>query len=112
MTVFLAWFVFPLVLALLSLGCGLLLERASGMRLPGTLLLPAGFLVITIGTYFAHMFNGTARLATPFVVALTIAGYVLSPPWKRFELDRWAAGAAVAVYWVFAAPVVLAGATF
>jgi hypothetical protein len=112
MTVLLAWVVFPLVLSLLSLGCGLLLEKASGLRLPGTLLLPGGFIVFSIATYFAHMATATASLATPFVVALAIAGYALSPPWKRFDLDRWAAGMAVAVYWVFAAPVVLAGATF
>src|SRR6478735_8537188 len=112
MTLVLAWIVFPLVLGLLSLGCGLLLERASGMRMPGTLLLPGGFIVISIAAYFAHMRTATPSLATPLVVALAIAGYALSPPWKRFELDRWAAGAAAGVYWVFAAPVVLVGATF
>ncbi len=77
------------------------------MRMPGTLLLPGGFIVISIAAYFAHMSDATAPLATPLVVALAIAGYALSPPWKRFELDRWAAGAAAGVYWVFAAPVVL-----
>ncbi len=112
MTLFLAWVVFPLVLGALSLGCGLLLEKASATRLPGTLLLPGGFIVISLAAYFAHMSDATARLATPLVIVLAIAGYVLSPPWKRFELDRWAAGSAAAVYWVFAAPVVLVGATF
>src|SRR3974377_1672163 len=112
MTLFLAWIVFPIVLALLSLGCGLLLEKASGLRLPGTLLLPGGFFVISIATYFAHMSSKTASLATPLVVALAIAGYVLSPPRKRFQIDAWAAGAAAGIYWVFAAPVVLNGVTF
>ena len=92
MTLVLAWIVFPLVLGLLSLGCGLLLERASGMRIPGTLLLPGGFIVISIAAYFAHMNNATASLATPLVVALAIAGYALSPPWKRFEPWRSARG--------------------
>lgn len=112
MTLFLAWIVFPIVLGLLCLGCGLLLEAASSMRLPGTLLLPGGFIVIAIATYFAHMRDDTASLATPLVVVLAIAGYALSRPWKRFQLDRWAALAAAGVYWVFAAPVVLVGATF
>jgi hypothetical protein len=112
MTLFLAWFVFPVVLGLLSLGCGLLLEAASGMRLPGALLLPGGFIVISIATYFAHMFDATASLQTPLVVVLAIAGYVLSPAWKRFEFDGWLTGAAVGAYWVFAAPIVLVGATF
>jgi hypothetical protein len=112
MTLVLAWIAFPIVLALLSLGCGLLLETASGMRLPGTLLVPGGFIVISIAVYFAHMSDRTAPLQTPFVVALALSGYALSPPWKRFQLDRWATGAAVAVYAVFAAPVVLVGTTF
>src|SRR4051794_32529973 len=112
MTLVVAWIVFPLVLALLSLGCGLLLETASGMRLPGTLLLPGGFIVISLTTYFAHMSDATARLQTPLVVALAIAGYAVSRPWKRFQLDGWLAGAAAGVYFVFAAPVVLVGATF
>lgn len=112
MTLVLAWIVFPVVLALLSLGCGLLLETASGLRLPGTLLLPGGFIVISIATYFAHMSNATASLATELVVLLAVAGYALAPPWKRFDIDRWLTGSAAAVYAAFAAPVVLAGATF
>lgn len=112
MTVFLAWIVFPIVLGLLSVGCGLLLEAASGLRLPAALLLPGGFIVISIATYFAHMTNATAPLQTPLVVVLAIAGYAVGQPWKRFALDRWLTGSAVAVYCVFAAPVVLAGATF
>ncbi len=112
MTLFLAWIVFPIVLALLSLGCGLLLETVSGMRLPGTLLLPGGFIVISIATYFAHMTNATASLQTPLVVVLAVAGYGVSRPWKRFAVDRWLTGSAVGVYAVFAAPVVLVGATF
>jgi hypothetical protein len=112
MTLVLAWIAFPIVLALLSLGCGLLLETVSGMRLPGTLLLPGGFIVISLATYFAHMSNATASLQTPLVVVIAIAGYGLSPPWKRFQFDRWGTGSAAGVYAVFAAPVVLVGATF
>jgi len=112
MTLFLAWFAFPVVLALLSLGCGLLLEAASGMRWPGTLLLPGGFIVVSLATYFAHMSNATASLQTPLVVVLAVAGYGVSRPWKRFHLDGWLTGSAAGVYAVFAAPVVLVGATF
>ncbi len=112
MTLVLAWIVFPVVLAVLSLGCGLLLETASGLRLPGTLLLPGGFIIISIAAYFAHMSSATASLATPLVVLLAVAGYALSPPWKRFQIDRWLTGSAVGVYAAFAAPVVLVGATF
>ena len=43
MTFALAWFVFPLVLAVLSLGCGLLLECGSGLGTPATAT-PAGWI--------------------------------------------------------------------
>lgn len=113
MTLAVAWIVLPLVLALLSLGCGLLLETVSGMRLPGALLLPGGFIVVSLAAYFAHMTDTTARLQVPLVIALAIAGYGVSRPWKRLRLDRWLTGAATGVYAVFAAPVVLSGkATF
>ena len=113
MTMVVAWIVLPIVLSLLSLGCGLLLETVSGMRLPGALLLPGGFIVISLATQFAHMSDLTAVLQTPLVIAMALAGYALSRPWKRFQLDRWLAGAAAGVYAVFAAPVVLSGhATF
>jgi hypothetical protein len=112
MTFVVAWIVFPLVLALLCLGCGLLLEIASTLRLPNTLLLPGGFIVISIATYFAHMTSATARLATPLVVGLAIAGYVVAKPWNRFQFDRWLALVAAAIYAVFAAPVALAGTNF
>src|SRR5947209_20081059 len=102
MTVVVAWLVLPLVLSVLSLGCGLLLETASGMRLPGTLLLPGGFIVISIATYFAHMTNTTAGLATPLVIVLALTGYGLSRPIHRFGLDRWLTGSAAGVYAAFA----------
>ena len=111
MTAVIAWIVLPLVLAVLSLGCGLLLETASGMRLPGPLLLPGGFIVVSLAAYFAHMTDATARLQTPFVIVLALAGYGLSRPWKRFQLDRWLLGAATGVYAVFGAPVLLSGRT-
>ena len=103
------WLVFPLVMAVLSLGCGLLLEHASGMTLPGTLLLPAGFSVICVATQFAHLTDQTAGLVTPTVVALSIGGFGLAFPWQRRPIDRWLITAAVSVYAVFAAPVVLSG---
>ena len=43
MSLVVAWLAFPLLLCLLSLGCGLVVERLTAMRLPGMLLLPLGF---------------------------------------------------------------------
>lgn len=109
----LAWVAFPLVMGVLSFGCGLLLEHASGMALPGGLLLPAGFAVICVATQFAHLTDQTAGLQTPAVVGLATVGFGLAFPWQRRSVDRWLVTAAVGVYAVFAAPVVLSGrATF
>jgi hypothetical protein len=109
MTMLVAWLVFPAVLAALSLGCGLLLERAAGVRLPGSLLVPAGVALIIVVASLATMRAATAELATPLVVALAVAGYGLSFPLRGHRLDLWCIGGAVAVFAVFAAPVVASG---
>ncbi|MDX6427302.1 MAG: hypothetical protein QOD52_2707, partial [Gaiellaceae bacterium] len=48
MSLLIGWLAFPLVLAVLSLGCGLLLEAISGVRLPGALVIPAGLASILV----------------------------------------------------------------
>jgi hypothetical protein len=113
MTLLACWLLFPLVLGLLSVGCGLLLERVAGARLPGTLLAPAGLAVIIVVAAFATMKDATAELAAPAVVALAVAGFALSLPLRERRLDRWALVAAAAAFAVYAAPIVLSGqATF
>ena len=57
--------------------------------------------------------NHTRGTWSTLVLALAVAGYGLSLPWRRKRLDWWAAGGAAAVYAVYAAPVVASGkATF
>ena len=107
----LAWIVFPLVLALLSLGCGLLLEQLAGQPLPGTLLAPAGLAVMIVLASFATIRATTATLAAPLVVAVAVAGWASGTPWRGRRIDGWAAGAAIGVFAVYAAPVVLSGQT-
>jgi hypothetical protein len=112
-TLLICWVGFPLLLALLSLGAGLLLEIVSGVRLPGALLAPAGLAGLVVVAGFATLTDATAELATPMVVAVSVAGLLLSQPWRGRRLDGWAIAAAVAVFAFFAAPVVLSGeATF
>ena len=112
MTIAVAWLVFPLVLGLLSLGCGLLAERMAGLEIPSPLLLPLGFAVVVVASQFAIAGGRTAPLATPFVAALAAVGAGLSLPWKR-RFGGWWLAAAGGVFAVFAAPFVLAGrATF
>ncbi|HEX8742328.1 MAG TPA: hypothetical protein VF712_04270 [Thermoleophilaceae bacterium] len=101
------------MLALLSAGLGLLVERALATRLPASLLVPAGFALLVALTTLATLNGWSARLATPGAVALAIAGAVLGAPARDWRLARWGAGAVLAVFAVGAAPVVLTGqATF
>ncbi|MBK5219566.1 MAG: hypothetical protein JJE35_07255 [Thermoleophilia bacterium] len=107
---FVAWIVFPLLLAALCLGCGLLLEAAVGRRLPGALLAPAGFAVVVVlaGLFTAR--GEIASLATPAVVVAALAGAALAYRAKRWGgVDGWLLAAALGVFAVYAAPVVLSG---
>jgi hypothetical protein len=100
------------VLAGLSLGCGSLLELAAGSRLPRPLVLPSGLTVVILAAQFATLTDATAELAGPLVVALALAGLLLTHPWRPWP-RVWAPAAAVGVFAVFAAPIVLSGrATF
>ena len=106
---FVAWIAFPLVLVALCLGCGLLLEACVGRRLPGALLAPAGFVVLVVLVVLFTSRGETAPLATPAIVLAALAGAALSYPWRGRALDRWALAAALGVFAVYAAPVVLSG---
>jgi hypothetical protein len=109
-----AWLLFPLLLCVLTLGCGLLVERLAGIALPGVLLVSLGLALIVVATQAVTYWDATAELATPLVLLLALAGFALSLDRARAVLpDWWAGGAALAVFAVFAAPVVLSGnATF
>jgi hypothetical protein len=104
-----AWILFPVLSIALCLGCGLLLEAAAGRRLPGLLLAPAGFGVVVVVAGVATAGDATAQLATPAVLALAVAGAGLTYPWRGRRPERWAVAAALAVFAVYAAPVVLSG---
>jgi hypothetical protein len=112
-TLFLTWFVFPAVLAALSLGCGLIVERTARTRLPFELLLPTGFAAIVGVSLFATLSSKTAPFALPAVLALAAIGLAAAPAPRLRRIDPWAVAAGVAVFAVFAAPIVLSGdATF
>jgi hypothetical protein len=89
-----------------------MLERVSDSRLPGALLLPAGLTVVILVAEFATLTDATAELAGPLVVALAVVGLLVSPPWGE-RPDPWAPAAALGVFALYAAPLVLSGeATF
>jgi hypothetical protein len=105
-----AWIVYPLVLLALCLGLGLLVDVLGGRRLPGALLAPVGLAAIVVVGQFTTLFDATAELTVPLLVLLAVLGAGLALPWRFGRPDPWAAGAALAVFAVFAAPVVLSGA--
>jgi hypothetical protein len=114
------WLAFPLLAAAVSLGFGLLVEAATGTRLHGALLLPIGFAGVVVVTDFLTLSGPTARAMVPVVVVLAVLGYGVAAydtasreRLRALRPDRWLAPAAIAVYAVYAAPVVMLGrATF
>jgi hypothetical protein len=113
LTLFIAWVLFPLVLAALALGCGLLVERVAGIELPGALLPATGFALIIVVAQFFTLDGGLAEATTPVTVALAVVGFGLSPSALNRGIAWWAVIAAVAVFAIYAAPIVLSGqATF
>jgi len=109
-----AWVLFPLVLLVLCLGCGLAVERVAGWRLPGALIASVGLALIIVTATLATYNASTARFATVAVVVLALAGYAGSTGRVReLRPDPWALALGLGVYAVLAAPVVLSGnATF
>lgn len=113
-TLLVPWLAFPLVLLALSLGCGLLVERGAGGRLPGVLLLPVGFGALVVVALFTTTFEQTAPFTLPACALVAALGFVLAVRARqRPRLDWWAVGVALGAFGVYAAPVVLSGeATF
>lgn len=104
-----AWLVFPLVLAALCAGLGLLVDALSGRRLPGALVAPAGLVaMVVVGGLASLAGAGIALTATALIVAAGL-GPLAALPWRFGRPDPWAAGTALAVFALFAAPVVLSG---
>jgi hypothetical protein len=104
------WLWFPLVLAAVSLGCGLLVERLAGARVPGALLLPLGAATVLVVARLVTTWEATAPLALPALLALAVAGFVVGLPRLRgARRDRWAAAAWLGAFAVFGAPVLLGG---
>jgi hypothetical protein len=109
MSMLVAWIAYPLVLAALCGGVGLLVDVLCRQRLPGALVLPAGLAAIVVVGQFTTLSDATAELTVPVVVVLAVLGAGFSLPWRFGHPSWWATGAALAVFAVFAAPVVLSG---
>ncbi|HEV2059917.1 MAG TPA: hypothetical protein VGR11_11220 [Solirubrobacteraceae bacterium] len=105
-----AWLLYPLALALLCLGLGLLAGRLAGWRFPGVMLLPVGFVTLVALARLLTQEGATARFALPVLVVLALAGLLVQRAWLRsLRPDPWIALAAVGVFAIFGAPIILSG---
>jgi hypothetical protein len=109
-----AWVLFPVVLLAVCLGCGLLVERVAGWRLPGGLLPSVGLALVIVAATLTTSREATVPLTTAVVVILALAGYASSTSRLRgLRLRPWPLAAGLGVFACCAAPVVLSGnATF
>src|SRR5579875_3358265 len=130
MSLFLAWLCFPLIMAAVGGGWGLLVEGAVGRPLPKALIIPTGLaaLLVVDGTLTAF---GPTAPASPYVAALGAALGLGLYLWPRPRLTRdlgvrllagrprlplpdgFAGAAAVLVILLYGLPILLYGhATF
>ncbi len=109
MSLLAAWVLYPLVLLALCAGTGLLVDALSGRRLPGALVAPVGLAAIVVLAQFTTLSGATAGLTVPAVCFAAALGAGLSLPWRFGRPDPWPLAAALAVFAVFAAPIVLSG---
>lgn len=106
---------FPLLLWLLSGGCGLLVERLCGGTLPALLVLPVGFAALIVVSQFTTWVGGLAPLTPLILAALALLGIALrreslAERWRHRERSwRWGMGAMLLAYLLVAAPEIVAG---
>jgi hypothetical protein len=102
-----AWVLFPAALGLAGYGLGLLVEEASGRRLPGALVVPTGLAAVIVLGSIITSWAATAPLATPVVAVVAVIGLVRHGRSRR--VDPWALLAAIGVLLAYGAPVLLSG---
>lgn len=111
----LSWILYPVVLAVLCLGCGLVVDRLVAGSLPRALLLPVGFAAAVVIATLLTVLDATSELAAPALAVTALAGFALTFRGGRLAALRpsraWLAPlAALAIaYAALAAPVVLTG---
>src|SRR5438067_220277 len=107
-----AWILFPLVLAAVGAGWGLVVERAAGSPLNGVLLIPIGLAAALVLAGTLTAFSSTAPAAVPVVAVGAGVGLIGAASRERGPA-LWPLLCALAVFLAYGAPVLLSGhATF
>ncbi len=114
MSLITAWVLAPALLLLICVGHGLALERLFRAQVPAALLAGLGLASLVALTTILTAFPATTGLALPAALVFGAAGLLTLSPQRigrlaRSSSTRWAALAALAVFAVYAAPVVLSG---
>jgi hypothetical protein len=106
----LAWIAFPAALLAICLGCGLALEALLSVRMPGILLPACGLAAVVVVGQFLTLADATAELTTPVAAAAAVLGFGFA--WLKHRpivAPRALVLALIAVFAVYAAPIVLSG---
>jgi hypothetical protein len=108
-------FGYPLLLAILCIGTGLLVERTTGVRMPAALVPLTGFSALVVISQFTVLSSVSAPL-TPEVLALvSLVGFALDrgavlARWRKGSSNRWWLPlAAAATYLTVASPLIASG---
>lgn len=94
----LAWIACPLALLVLCAGLGLLVDRVSGRRLTGALVVPAGLAATVALGGLADLAGVAAEVAVPILFLLAALGGALSNPWRFGRPEPLPLLTAVGVY--------------
>ena len=108
MSLILAWVLFPLALAAIGLGWGVIVERAAALRLNDALLLPSGLAAALVVAGTLTAFSATAPAAVTVVAVGGAIGLVLAWRFRR-RPGGWVLLAALGVLLAYGAPVLLSG---
>jgi hypothetical protein len=109
-TLLVAWAAFPLLLLALAVGWGLLAELLLDTSLPRGLVPGLGLGAIIVVTQLLLLAGPVSGVALGVVAAGTVVGFAAAARRRRgWRLSGSAAVAAIGVFAVFAAPVVLSG---
>ena len=110
MTFVTATLLFPALVAALSLGAGLLIDRAAGGVLPGVLLVPVGLGGLVVVAELFAWNSATGGLTPLALLACGVAGFVLGIPRLRgLRPNWWVIAAALGAYLALCAPVLFSG---